>query len=134
MYNKAKEFYSAELKKIKEDNLWKGERIITTQQQANIDTTEAKNVLNMCANNYLGMANDPRIIKAGQEACDKWGYGMSSVRFICGTQQIHKDLEAKISEFLETEDTILVFHKLFEPVTHHLRQVLTLYSTLFFRL
>lgn len=107
MYNKAKEFYSAELKKIKEDNLWKGERIITTQQQANIDTTEAKNVLNMCANNYLGMANDPRIIKAGQEACDKWGYGMSSVRFICGTQQIHKDLEAKISEFLETEDTIL---------------------------
>ena len=71
MYNKAKEFYSAELKKIKEDNLWKGERIITTQQQANIDTTEAKNVLNMCANNYLGMANDPRIIKAGQETCDK---------------------------------------------------------------
>ena len=107
MYKKAKEKYEAVLGDIRADGLWKDERIITTQQQANIDTTAAKNVLNLCANNYLGMANDERLIEAGKRALDEWGFGMSSVRFICGTQALHKELERRISGFLETDDTIL---------------------------
>lgn len=103
----AYKYYQETLEQLKADGLYKNERIITTPQNSHIDTTAAKNVINMCANNYLGLADHPRLIKAAKESYDKWGYGMSSVRFICGTQQIHKDLEAKISEFLGTEDTIL---------------------------
>lgn len=99
--------FSAVLDDIKEQGLYKSERIITTPQRDIIDTTAKSGVINMCANNYLGLADNPRIIKAAKDAYDKWGYGMASVRFICGTQQIHKDLEAAISNFLGTEDTIL---------------------------
>lgn len=87
--------------------LYKDERIIDSQQQADIHVTTGENVLNFCANNYLGLANHPELIKAGQQALDDWGYGMASVRFICGTQAVHKELEARISQFLGMEDTIL---------------------------
>ncbi|MEG1641984.1 MAG: glycine C-acetyltransferase [Synergistaceae bacterium] len=99
--------YTKVIEDIKEQGLYKNERIITTPQRDIIDTTEKTGVINMCANNYLGLADNPRIIKAAKEAYDKWGYGLSSVRFICGTQQIHKDLEQAISHFLGMEDTIL---------------------------
>ena len=99
--------FSAVLDDIKEQGLYKSERIITTPQRDIIDTTAKSGVINMCANNYLGLADNPRIIKAAKDAYDKWGYGMASVRFICGTQQVHKDLEAAISNFLGMEDTIL---------------------------
>jgi glycine C-acetyltransferase len=102
-----KNFYLQQLKQIDADGLLKTERIITSPQQANIEVKGGQQVLNMCANNYLGLANHPEIIKAAKESYDKWGYGLSSVRFICGTQQIHKELEQKISEFLETDETIL---------------------------
>ena len=92
---------------IKEQGLYKSERIITTPQRDIIDTTSKSGVINMCANNYLGLADDLRIIKAAKEAYDRWGYGLASVRFICGTQQVHKDLESAISDFLGMEDTIL---------------------------
>ena len=102
-----KQHYSKILKDIESEGLYKKERIIKGPQQANIEVKGRKTVLNMCANNYLGLANNPEIIKAAKESYDKWGYGLSSVRFICGTQEIHKELEAKISDFLETENTIL---------------------------
>lgn len=100
-------YFQQTLDQLKADGLYKNERIITTQQQSHIDTTAAKNVINMCANNYLGLSNNERLIEAAKASYDKWGYGLSSVRFICGTQQIHKDLEKKISEFLGMDDTIL---------------------------
>ncbi len=87
--------------------LYKDERIIDSQQQADIHVSTGENVINFCANNYLGLANHPELIKAGQMALDKWGYGMASVRFICGTQAVHKKLENRISQFLQMEDTIL---------------------------
>ena len=96
-----------ELDKLKEAGLYKSERIITTQQQASINTTTNKEVLNFCANNYLGLANHPELIATGKEALSKYGYGMSSVRFICGTQTIHRELEERLSSFLGFEDTIL---------------------------
>lgn len=95
------------IEEIKEQGLYKSERIITTPQRDIIDTTSNFGVINMCANNYLGLADSPRVIRAAKEAYDRWGYGLASVRFICGTQQIHKDLEAAISDFLGMEDTIL---------------------------
>lgn len=95
------------IEEIKEQGLYKSERIITTPQRDIIDTTSKSGVINMCANNYLGLADDPRVIKAAKEAYDRWGYGLASVRFICGTQQVHKDLESAISDFLGMEDTIL---------------------------
>ena len=107
---------------IKEQGLYKSERIITTPQRDIIDTTSKYGVINMCANNYLGLADNPRIIKAAKEAYDRWGYGLASVRFICGTQQVHKDLESAISGFLGMEDTILYSScfdangGLFEPI------------------
>ncbi|HQO73047.1 MAG TPA: glycine C-acetyltransferase [Sedimentibacter sp.] len=104
---KAREYYSDILDEIKKSGLWKEERIITTPQRSIISTTKAGGVLNMCANNYLGLADNEEIIEAAKNAYDKWGYGLSSVRFICGTQEIHKELEKKLSEFLKTEDTIL---------------------------
>ncbi len=107
MFTNAKTHYTNTIEQIKTDGLFKSERVITSPQKANIEVTGGQQVLNMCANNYLGLANNPEIIKAAKESFDKWGYGLSSVRFICGTQQIHKELEKKISEFLETEDTIL---------------------------
>ena len=100
-------FYVSEVEGIKAAGTFKDEPIITTQQKARIDTTKTSGVLNMCANNYLGLSNDPRLIEAAKASYDKWGFGLSSVRFICGTQEIHKELEAKISEFLGTDDTIL---------------------------
>ena len=100
-------FYANEVEGIKEAGTFKAERIITTQQKSRIDTTKANGVINMCANNYLGLSNHPALIEAAKESYDNWGFGLSSVRFICGTQQIHKDLEQAISKFLGTDDTIL---------------------------
>ncbi len=107
MNNETKKHYASILTSIENEGLYKKERIITSPQSANIEVTGGQKVLNMCANNYLGLSNNPEIIEAAKNSYDKWGYGLSSVRFICGTQQIHKELEKKISEFLETEDTIL---------------------------
>jgi glycine C-acetyltransferase len=107
MYQKIKPFLTKELESIKEAGLFKKERIITTPQGARIQTTESKEVINFCANNYLGLSSHPRVIEAAKRSIDSHGYGMSSVRFICGTQDIHKELENKISSFLKTEDTIL---------------------------
>lgn len=106
MHSTYKEHYSNILDQIKKDGLFKNERLISSAQQAHI-TVNGKQVLNMCANNYLGLADNAEIIKAAQESYCNWGYGLSSVRFICGTQDIHKELEKKISGFLEMEDTIL---------------------------
>lgn len=94
------------INEIREAGLYKSERVIESPQEAHIRVSSSE-VLNMCANNYLGLSDDPRIVEAAHKALDEWGYGLSSVRFICGTQAIHKELEAKISEFLGTEDTIL---------------------------
>ena len=96
-----------QLEGLKQEGLYKHERVITTQQQADIKVTTGEEVINFCANNYLGLANAPELIKAGQEALDKYGYGMASVRFICGTQPVHLELEKRISEFLGMEETIL---------------------------
>ena len=103
----ALEKYRKELEAIREAGTWKGERVITTPQRARIDTTEARMVVNMCANNYLGLSNHPALIQAARESYDQWGFGLSSVRFICGTQSVHKELEKKLSEFLGMDDTIL---------------------------
>lgn len=92
---------------IRAEGLYKEERVITTSQKSRIDTTKAEGVLNFCANNYLGLASNQRVIDAAKKSYDKWGYGLSSVRFICGTQGVHKELEKTISSFLKTEDTIL---------------------------
>lgn len=99
--------YIEELEAIKEAGTWKGERVITTPQKSRIDTTETKGVVNMCANNYLGLSNNPDLIAAAKESYDKWGFGLSSVRFICGTQSVHKELERKLAEFLSMDDVIL---------------------------
>ncbi|MEO6335066.1 MAG: glycine C-acetyltransferase [Pyrinomonadaceae bacterium] len=106
MYGKVKEHLESTLDEIREAGLFKSERVIESPQEARIEVNGRK-VLNMCANNYLGLSDDPQIVKAAQAGLEKWGYGLSSVRFICGTQEIHKELERKISEFLGTEDTIL---------------------------
>lgn len=125
MYDTLKPVLEKELEAIKEAGLYKQERIITTPQGADIKTTAGKEVINFCANNYLGLSSHPRVIEAAKQAIDSHGYGMSSVRFICGTQDIHKELERKIADFLGTEDTILyaaafdanggVFEPLFGP-------------------
>lgn len=99
--------YKEELNKIRVNGLWKEERLLTGPQSSRISISGHENILNMCSNNYLGLANNPEVIKAAKESYDNWGYGLSSVRFICGTQEIHKQLEAKISQFLGTDDTIL---------------------------
>jgi glycine C-acetyltransferase len=106
MYGKIKQDLQNTLEELKQQGLYKTERIITSSQSSEIEVN-GKTVLNFCANNYLGLANHPEIIKAAQDIMNDWGFGLSSVRFICGTQQIHKDLENKVSEFLGTEDTIL---------------------------
>ncbi|MGE5806092.1 MAG: glycine C-acetyltransferase [Ignavibacteria bacterium] len=107
MIGEAKNYFKQTLEQIEKDGLYKIERVITSPQRANISVSTGASVLNMCANNYLGLADNPLIIDAAKSSYEKWGYGLSSVRFICGTQQIHKELERKISEFLGTEDTIL---------------------------
>ena len=107
MYETLKPELANELEKIKQAGLFKSERIITTPQGAQIKTDDGKEVINFCANNYLGLSSHQQVIDAAKKAIDSHGFGMSSVRFICGTQDIHKQLEQKISEFLHTEDTIL---------------------------
>ncbi len=107
MNTTTKKYYKEILSNIESEGLFKKERVISSPQSANIEVTGGQKVLNMCANNYLGLSNNPEIIEAAKSSYDKWGYGLSSVRFICGTQQIHKELEKKISDFLEMEDTIL---------------------------
>src|SRR3954463_218653 len=98
---------SQQLSEIRSAGTYKTERVITTPQGVTIRVADGKPVLNLCANNYLGLAHDPAVTAAAKAALDQWGYGLSSVRFICGTQGVHKQLEAKLSEFLGTEDTIL---------------------------
>lgn len=107
MYSTLKKKLQDELASIEEAGLYKKERIITTPQGAEIRTQDGREVINFCANNYLGLSSHPKVIEAAKKAIDTHGYGMSSVRFICGTQDIHKELERKISEFLGMEDTIL---------------------------
>ncbi len=107
MYKRLQPVLEKELANIKEAGLFKKERIITTPQAADIKTADGKEVVNFCANNYLGLSSHPRIIEAAKKTIDTHGFGMSSVRFICGTQDIHKELEKKISDFLGMEDTIL---------------------------
>ena len=99
--------FNEELEAIRQAGTWREERIITTPQKGRIDTTQAKGVVNLCANNYLGLSNRPELIQAAKDSYDQWGYGLSSVRFICGTQQIHKELEARIARFSGMEDAIL---------------------------
>ncbi|MFP9100279.1 glycine C-acetyltransferase [Flavobacterium sp. RHBU_24] len=107
MYGKIKEHLAAELESIKENGLYKKERIIASPQGAEITLNTGETVLNFCANNYLGLSSHPEVIQAAKDALDTHGFGMSSVRFICGTQDIHKDLEAAVAKFYGTEDTIL---------------------------
>jgi glycine C-acetyltransferase len=99
--------YESRLREIREAGLYKSERVLASPQNAHVDLLAEKGVLNLCANNYLGLADHPEVVKAAHEALDRWGYGLSSVRFICGTQEIHKELERRLSEFLSMEDTIL---------------------------
>lgn len=107
MYGAIKEHILQELNQVKESGLFKAERILASPQRMHITIQGGREVLNMCANNYLGLADNPEVIRAAKASYDKWGFGLSSVRFICGTQQIHKQLERKICEFLCTDDAIL---------------------------
>jgi len=107
MYGKIKEHLQKELQEIKDNGLYKKERIITSPQDAVIKISTGQEVINFCANNYLGLSSHPEVIKAAKDTLDSHGFGMSSVRFICGTQDIHKQLEQKIADFYQTEDTIL---------------------------
>lgn len=100
-------YLTSQIEEIRSSGLFKGERVLTTPQEAVISTQTNTGILNLCANNYLGLSNHPELIKAAHETLDHYGYGLSSVRFICGTQEIHKELEAKLSKFLGTDDTIL---------------------------
>ena len=105
--NNSNQLYKNTLEDIESEGLYKKERIITTPQSVNIKTTNGNDVLNFCANNYLGLADNPEIINAAKDGLDKYGFGMASVRFICGTQELHKELELKISQFFNSDDTIL---------------------------
>jgi len=107
MFEIAREQIESQLRDIRGAGLYKSERILASPQNAHVDLPGGKSVLNMCANNYLGLADHPAVIAAAHEALDRWGYGLSSVRFICGTQEIHKELERRLSAFLGMEDTIL---------------------------
>ena len=106
-FKSAKDGLSNDLEEIKANGLWKTERYINSDQKSAITLSDGSEVINMCANNYLGLANNPQIIEAAKKGLDQWGFGLASVRFICGTQIIHKEVEAKVSEFLGMEDTIL---------------------------
>ena len=107
MFGSMKQHLAGQLEEIRAAGTWKHERVITSPQEARIRVGDGPPVLNLCANNYLGLATHPAVVQAAREALDRWGYGLSSVRFICGTQSVHKQLEAKLGEFLGTEDTIL---------------------------
>src|SRR5690606_29910819 len=125
MYDKLKPHLEKEIQEIKNSGLFKKERVITSPQSAEITTSDGQAVLNFCANNYLGLSSHPLVIQAAKASIESNSYGMSSIRFICGTQDIHKELERKIAEFLGMEDTILydaafdanggVFEPLFGP-------------------
>lgn len=106
-FKSAKQSLEKDLAEIKATGLWKTERVIASQQKNDITLADGSEVINMCANNYLGLANNPEIIQAAKDSYDQWGFGLSSVRFICGTQTIHKTLEEKVTDFLGMEDTIL---------------------------
>lgn len=107
MYGTYQQFAAGQLDEIRAAGTWKGERVLSTPQDAHVQVGDGRPVLNLCANNYLGLAEHPAVREAARAALDRWGYGLSSVRFICGTQQIHKELEAALSAFLGTDDTIL---------------------------
>lgn len=107
MYGKAQHYFEDKIAEIRRAGLYKSERVIVGPQQANVTVAGGNSVLNFCANNYLGLANHPAVVQAAQQALQNWGYGLASVRFICGTQSIHKQLEERLSAFLGTEDTIL---------------------------
>src|SRR5580658_272503 len=107
MYGTLKEQLKRQLNELRAQGLYKSERVITTPQSARVSVGGGAPVLNMCANNYLGLASHPAILAAAREGLEQWGYGMASVRVICGTQRPHRDLEGKLSEFLGTEDAIL---------------------------
>jgi len=107
MYGKMYNYLQQTLAEIRDSGIFKAERVLTSPQQARVGVEPDATVLNFCANNYLGLADHPAVLAAAREALDRWGYGMASVRFICGTQSIHKELERRISEFLGTDDTIL---------------------------
>ena len=107
MFTQVRSELSAQLEEIRSQGLFKPERVILTPQQATITVADGAEVLNLCANNYLGLADDPRLIAAAKDALDRYGYGMASVRFICGTQEVHKQLERRLSSFLSTDDSIL---------------------------
>src|SRR3954469_5416752 len=107
MFGRFQDHLSTELDAIRKAGLFKRERTITTPQSSNIKVGEERTVLNFCANNYLGLAQNPQILRAAHEGLHRWGYGLASVRFICGTQAVHKDLEQRLTDFLGTEDTIL---------------------------
>ena len=107
MYGKVQYYFEDKIAEIRRAGLYKSERVIVGPQQANVSVAGGNSVLNFCANNYLGLANHPAVIQAAQQALQNWGYGLASVRFICGTQSIHKQLEQRLSAFLGTEDTIL---------------------------
>jgi len=106
-YRSAKASFAADIEEIKAAGLWKTERVIDSEQKNDIRLEDGKNVVNMCANNYLGLANHPEVMAAASQSLEQWGFGAASVRFICGTQGIHKTLEQRVSKFLSTEDTIL---------------------------
>ena len=107
MFTNVEPYLAQKLEEIEKAGLYKRERLLEGPQQAEVRLTKAPSVLNLCANNYLGLANHPAVVEAAREALESWGYGLASVRFICGTQSIHKQLERRLSEFLGTEDTIL---------------------------
>ncbi len=107
MMGKMKDDLRIKLDELKDKGLYKDERVLTTPQGSEIEVAGSKRVLNFCSNNYLGLSSNAEVIKAAKEAMDRWGYGLSSVRFICGTQETHKELEKRVSEFLGTEDTLL---------------------------
>ncbi|GAL82295.1 2-amino-3-ketobutyrate coenzyme A ligase [Algibacter lectus] len=125
MYGSIKDKLQEELQAIKNEGLYKEERIITSSQDAVIKVSTGDEVINFCANNYLGLSNNKDVIQAAKDTLDTHGFGMSSVRFICGTQDIHKELEAKIAEFFHCEDTILYAAAfdanggVFEPLLNH---------------
>ena len=107
MYGKIKDTLQEEIQHLKNSGLFKSERIITSSQDAVIKISTGEEVINFCANNYLGLSNNPAVIQAAKDTLDSHGFGMASVRFICGTQDIHRQLEKKIADFYKTEDTIL---------------------------
>ena len=107
MFDTMRAQYESQLQDIRSAGLYKSERVLESPQNVRVDLPSRKSVLNLCANNYLGLSDHPEIVKAAHDALERWGYGLSSVRFICGTQEIHKQLEGRLSEFLGTEDTIL---------------------------